>query len=291
MKESDIAALRCVRCAGPLEFESLRGLDEGFLRCACGAAYPVAEGVPVMWRSFAEYVRARPSLGGRLMLGARTRAMKEFVKESMRGPPAPEDRALAELRWAGIYRASGRTAFYREAARALRRTRGSVVEYGCSVGRISGGVRGREVFGIDRSFYAVREASKKGGSYAVADALEHPFGGRKFGAAACFNMLEAVDWRALLDIMAGQSDSLVISSPYDYPPGREGADPQKLRRRLRSMGFAAPGGETRVPWTLRLGGRARLAYEVDIVEAERRGWDWQDSNLRPLVPETRIIPS
>ena len=271
MKETDAAELRCVRCAGALELESLRGLEEGFLKCGCGAKYPVAEGVPIMWRSFEEYIRARPSLGGRLMLGARTGAMKKFVKDSMRGPPVREDRALAEMRWTGIYLASGRTAFYREAARALRRTRGSIAEYGCSVGRISGGVENREVFGIDRSFYAVREAAKGEGSYAVADALEHPFGKRRFGAAACFNMLESVDWRALIDTMAGQSDSLVISSPYDYAPGSEKADPGKLRAYLRAKGFSVPGGAPpRIPWTLRLGPRARLSYEVDMAEAERR---------------------
>jgi len=270
VKESDISVLRCVRCAGALELESLRGLEEGFLKCGCGAKYPVAEGVPIMWRSFEEYIRTRPSLGGRLMLGARTGAMKKFVKESMRGPPVREDRARAEMRWTGIYLASGRTAFYREAARALRRTRGSIAEYGCSVGRISGGVENREVFGIDRSFYAVREAAKGEGSYAVADALEHPFGKRRFGAAACFNMLESVDWRALIDAMAGQSDSLIISSPYDYAPGSEKAGPESLRAYLRDRGFRVRGGESRIPWTLRLGPRARLSYEVDMAEAERR---------------------
>ena len=271
MKESDARLLRCVRCAGRLELEALSGLvDEGFLSCGCGAKYPVAEGVPVMWRSFKEYVCARPSLGGRLMLGARTPAMKEFVKESMRGPPVAQDRAPAELRWARIYLASGRTAFYREAARALRRTRGSIAEYGCSVGRVSGGVRGREVFGIDRSFYAVREAAKGEGTYAVADALEHPFGKRRFGAAACFNMLESVDWRALIDTMAGQSDSLVISSPYDYAPGSEKAGPESLRAYLRARGFSVRAGPSRIPWTLRLGPRARLSYEVDMAEAQRR---------------------
>ena len=30
------------------------------------------------------------------------------------------------------------------------------------------------------------------------------------------------------------------------------------------------GGESRIPWTLRLGPRARLCYEVDMAEAERR---------------------
>ena len=277
MKESHARHLRCVRCSGPLGLEALRGsVEEGFLSCeACALRYPVVRGVPVMWRSFSEYIRARPSLGGQLMLGARAPAVKQFVKEALRGPPVSADRAAAERRWAGIYKASGRSAFYREAARALAGLPGDVVEYGCSVGAAAGRLEGRGVFGTDRSFYAVLEASRaRSGVYAVADSLEHPFGSRKFGAAACFNMLESAGPRALLPAMAGQSDALVISSPYDYAPGRERTDPERLRASLRAMGFAVSRATRRplsIPWTLRLGPRAQLRYRVDMVIAEKNG--------------------
>lgn len=288
VREADARHLRCVLCSGPLELEVLHGsIHEGFLSCGpCGRAYPVAEGVPVMWRSFAEYIRARPSLGGRLMLGARTPAMKKFVKESLRGPPAPPDRAPAEARWARIYSASRRGALYREAARALAGLPGDVVEYGCSVGAVSGRLEGRAAFGTDRSFHAVLEASKKSGVYAVADSLEHPFGKRRFGVAACFNMLESAGPRALLPAMAGQAGALVISSPYDYAPGTERCDPQSLRAALRAMGFSVPaayGEPRRIPWTLRLGPRARLCYEADLVVAERMGL----AGFEPAAPSTR----
>lgn len=288
MEESCARRLRCVRCSGPLHLDALRGcVDEGFLSCeACSCAYPVAEGVPVMWRSFGEYIRARPSLGGRLMLGARAPAMKKFVKEAMRGPPVSADRAAAELRWAGIYKASSRSAFYREAARALAGMPGDVVEYGCSVGGVAGRLKGRDVYGTDRSFYAVLEASRAGGTYAVADSLEHPFGAKKFGVAACFNMLESADPCALLRAMSGQSDALILSSPYDYAPGRERTDPERLRASLRAMGFAVSRGTERplrIPWTLRLGPRAQLRYRVDIVAAERMGL----AGFEPAAPSTR----
>ena len=288
MREQDARHLRCVLCSGPLELDVLHGrVHEGFLSCGpCGRAYPVAEGVPVMWRSFAEYIRARPSLGGRLMLGARSPAMKKFVKESLRGPPSPPDRAVSEARWARVYMASGGGELYREAARALAGLPGDVVEYGCSIGAVSGRLEGRAVFGTDRSFYAVLEASRKNGVYAVADSLEHPFGQRRFGTAACFNMLESAGPRALLPAMAGHADAIVISSPYDYAPGAERCDPQSLRASLRAMGFEVSGATReprRIPWTLRLGPRARLCYEADLVVAERMGL----AGFEPAAPSTR----
>ena len=289
MEESDARFLRCVRCSGPLDLDVLYGhVEEGFLSCgACSCTYPVAEGVPIMWRSFSEYIRARPSLGGRLLLGARSPAMKKFVKEALRGPPVPADRAKAERRWAEIYRASRRAPFYREAARILSGLRGDIVEYGCSIGIISERLSGRRIFGTDRSFYAVREASRAHYAVcAVADSLEHPFGPRKFRIAACFNMIESVAPRALLSAMASQSDVLVLSSPYDYAPGAEQTDPERLRACLRAMGFAvSPDTEkpSNIPWTLRLGQRAQLRYRVDAIVAEKVGL----AGVEPATPSTR----
>lgn len=289
MEEYCARFLRCVRCSGNLKLDALRGcVLEGFLSCdACGRTYPIVEGVPVMWRSFSEYIRARPSLGGQLMLGARAPAMKKFVKEALRGPPVLTDRARAERRWAGIYGASRGAAFYREAARILSGLRGDIVEYGCSIGAVTERLQGKRVFGTDRSFYAVREASRASGAVrAVADSLEHPFGRKKFGVAACFNMIESVGPRALLRAMAGQSDVLVLSSPYDYAPGSERTDPERLRASLRAMGFSvsrATREPSNIPWTLRLGPRAQLRYKVDVIVAEKVGL----AGFEPAAPSTR----
>ena len=252
----------------------------------CSCTYPVVEGVPIMWRSFSEYIRARPSLGGRLMLSAHSPTMKKFVKETLRGPPVPTDRAKAERRWANIYRASRRAAFYREAARILSGLRGDIVEYGCSIGIISERLPGRRIFGTDRSFYAVREASRAYTVCAVADSLEHPFGPKKFRVAACFNMIESVAPRALLSAMASQSDVLVLSSPYDYAPGTEQTDPERLRASLRAMGFSVSADTKKpsnIPWTLHLGQRAQLHYRVDVIVAEKVGL----AGVEPATPSTR----
>lgn len=292
MHELSSDFLRCVRCGGRLELEALvSGAEviEGFLHCRqCSHLYPILSTVPVMWESTASYFAGRAKLGGELYLKSVHGRMQSYIKSCLSGlAPAVEDLSMQEKRWADIYRGSTRSKFYGAVRRELDRLQyENCLEHGSSIGTVlESAARSAEIsFGVDRSFYAVREAKRlrrRGLDFFVADSLKHPFGERKFDLVLALNMLDIVEPTQLLSVAARQAgDLLLVSDPYDFERAgrtvKRAVDAERLRSIVRGLGFSLICGTERpcyIPWTLTINARTRLHYRVDMVVAERKGHD------------------
>jgi SAM-dependent methyltransferase len=262
-------------------------IDEGFLRCSkCGLDFPVIFKIPILWDDFASYLSNRPSLGGELLLGAKTKKMKTFVRNALRQiRKNPSDIAAIEKRWAKIYTANKKSEFYSKIKKILDRVKTDLtLEHGCSIGHMTGHIAERSnfAFGTDKSFYAIMEAKKIKQSnldFFVADSLEQPFGKTKFGLILALNLFELIEPKPLLRLLAGQVDgdgALVLSDPYDFERGqksvKEPMSPISLRSELRRNGFVVS-RDTKKPshvqWNLRLNDRASLNYLVDVIVANK----------------------
>ena len=281
--------VRCVNCLSRLEAEVLvrgRDFEEGFLACQrCRARYPVISGVLLLVSSLPGYFSARASLGGELMLMARTGKMRSFVRQALaKVVHGPDDTAGLEKKWVGIYKGSPNRGFYSRIAKVLETLSPSdmVLEHGCSIGRVARMASGRagRVFGIDKSFYAIAEARRgqpENSDFVVADSLERPFGRQKFDMVIALNLLDIVEPASLLKVTSSQSRrTLVLSDPYDYDRGKKSVrrkmGPVEVRSAIAKHGFRTMDGTARplrIPWTLKANPRLELRYQVDLVVARK----------------------
>ncbi len=291
MHEFSLDYLFCVRCHAGLELQTLvdRGqIHEGFLRCTkCGLEFPIICSIPILWDDFASYLSNRPSLGGELFLSAKTDKMKSFIKKTLGAIRKNQnDIAAIERRWSGIYKANKNSGFYSKIRKILDRTKSNLaVEHGCSIGHMTQCLADNNIFafGIDKSFYAISEAKKakqKNLDFFVADSLGQPFGKTKFDVVLALNLIEIIEPRPLLKLLAGQVNSngvIVFSDPYDYEnrqrPVKEPIHAVSLRKELVKCGFTIS-NETRkpsfIPWNLELNDRASLKYLADLVFATKQ---------------------
>lgn len=286
MREFGIKHIRCTRCRGRLEVESLHEtleIDEGFLTCGkCGMMFPIIGKIAIL-RDFVNYVSNRPHLGGDLLLAAKSPKMRSFVKGAMaKVGKNPNDLSIIEKRWAQIYEKNKGSKFYSTMKNHLDSLPvfDTAVEHGCSVG-----IMGRHlaenashVFGIDKSYHALSIAKKaphENLDFFVADSLEHPFGNAKFDLALGLNMFELVEPRLLLKVLADQvrkGGFVAISDPYDFERGaksvKEPLRDDSTRRAIEQLGFRVTSKTKKpsyIPWHLRLYERASLNYKVDLI--------------------------
>jgi 2-polyprenyl-3-methyl-5-hydroxy-6-metoxy-1,4-benzoquinol methylase len=139
----------------------------------------------------------------------------------------------------------------------------------------------RMVFGVDRSFSALRIAKKlpkNNLDYIVADFLSPIFGKFQFDLVLALNVLELVEPAEFLKHVSKQIDKgyFVISDPYDFDRGsnsvKKPLDEKLLRMNLQNLDFnITPETKTpsRMPWNLKLNSRATLNYDVDLVIAKK----------------------
>ena len=290
MKISSISYLRCVRCAKKLELEALvekKEIDEGFLNCnTCKIKYPIIMQIPILWDDFSGYLSNRPSLGGQLLLDCKTGEMKSFVKKAMSTKKPSEDKSILEKKWSRIYQDSGKSKFYSHIRSEIKKlkTSGLVLEHGCSIGIISNSISnyGKIIFGIDRSFHAIKiakQSQKKNCDYFVADSQFHPFGNQKFDLILCLNMLEIVEPKNLVKIISNQitKGMIVLSDPYDFDRGKnsvsEPVGPQELRNLLETFHFiiSKPTKKpSHISWNLNINSRTQLQYKADVIIAHKK---------------------
>ncbi len=249
------------------------------------AVYPVISSVPFVLKDFASYLSVRMTLGGQLMLMAKSDKMKFFVKNTLKKiKHAPKDTSELERRWVGIYKQSIRSKFYTSVKNSMKKMPACsmVLEHGCSIGRIASesAKRNRYVFGIDKSFYGILEAKRqqrKNSDFIVSDSLNPPFGRQKFDLVIALNLLDIVEPRDLLQTISYQAEKfLILSDPYDFERGENSVklrtSPEELRSHVRDIGFKLIQGTSRpnyIPWRLNVNSRLSLNYKVDLIVAQK----------------------
>ena len=287
MLESSLEFLRCARCGLKLEVEIFRfnrEIEEGILECKkCKLVFPIIEKIPVLWDDFPKYLSSHKVLSGKFYQLANSHKMKEFLKNSLSKIMwgKDDDRTTLEERWSEIYQNSKRSRFYTLIKRNLDSISNSklVLEYGCSIGVTTSHLADSHemVFGIDRSFSALRRAKKSFRSnleYIVADSLSPIFGKLQFDLILALNVLELIEPLELLKHVSKQiSDGyFIVSDPYDFDRGknsiRKPFDESTLRANMENLGFkisTRTKNPSYIPWSLKINPRATLNYKVDLL--------------------------
>ena len=289
MKEFSLDYLRCINCGSELELEVFKKyveIEEGILECKkCKSFYPIIEKIPILWDDFANYLSNRRMLGGKLVNSVSSK-MRKFLKNSLsKNIKNIEDRTKLEERWTIIYQNSMRSRFYSRVKNELGKLPNSklVLEYGCSIGIISSFLANssQTVFGVDRSFNAIRIAkkeSKENLDYFVADLHSPIFGKTKFDLIVALNLLELVEPADFLKQISGQIQKgyLIITDPYDNDRGKNSVkrpvDEATLRKNLKNLKFRITPSTNRpsnISWNLKLNPRATINYKVDLVVAKK----------------------
>ena len=277
-------------CSGKLDIEILNEtteIFEGFLICReCKQKFPIIDRIPIMMKSFVNYIQSRISLGGNLFLLSKTKKMKNFVKISLSKIKKPSnDLSIIEKRWQHIYQINKNSKFYIEIIQKLSKLQPSkfVLEHGSSIGIVSKSLANRHenVFGIDTSFYALSTAkdnSQENTDFFVSDSLFHPFGRKKFDIVIAMNILELVEPVELLNVMFKQLKNgyIVICDPYDYERGQQSVRKplyeNDIRKEIQQHGMSLI-YNTKIPssfgWNLKINPRTSLNYKVDLVIAKK----------------------
>jgi 2-polyprenyl-3-methyl-5-hydroxy-6-metoxy-1,4-benzoquinol methylase len=137
--------------------------------------------------------------------------------------------------------------------------------------------KNQQVFGIDKSFYALLEAKKrkiKNCDFILADSLHAPFR-NSFDMVVALNVLELIEPVELLNVISKQTSKFIIlSDPYDYERGKKSVkvklDAESLRITLNKMGFKFLQNTNKpsfIPWKLHVNPRLELNYKVDLILA------------------------
>jgi len=290
MLESSLKFLKCVNCGSKLEldlFKQDKEIIEGILECPkCNGQYPIIEKIPILWNDFSLYLSSRKKLGGKLYQLIENSKLKKFCKSSLlNSSQTHEDRTALEERWSLIYQNSKSSKFYSEIQKNLTSLQKSnlVLEYGCSIGIMTSFLAesNKMVFGVDRSFSALRIAKKlpkNNLDYVVADFLSPIFGKSQFDLVLALNVLELVEPTEFLKHVSKQicKGYFVISDPYDFDRGmnsvKKPLNEKLLRMNLQNLDFKIT-PETKTPshmsWILKLNPRATLNYDVDLVIAKK----------------------
>ncbi len=286
MLESSITFLRCVRCGSKLELDIFRldkEIEEGILECKkCTLVFPVIEKIPFLWDDFSKYLSFRKILGGKLYQLSNTEKMRKFLKSSLsKTIRCNDDRTALEERWSKIYQNSKRSKFYSLIKKNLNSIEKSklVLEYGCSIGIMTSSLADchNMVFGIDRSFSALRYAkksSKNNLEYIVADSMSPIFGKLQFDLVLALNVLELMEPVEIIKQVSKQISTgyFVISDPYDFDRGTKSVkkfvDEFTLRTNLENLGFKISSKTKKpsfLPWNLKINPRATLNYKSDLI--------------------------
>ena len=286
LNKTSVKFLRCVKCSGKINIEILNEsseIIEGFLICIdCKEKFPIINGIPIIMKSFTNYLKLRPSLGGNLLLLSNSQKMKNFVKMTLsKLRKSSNDLAIIEKRWEVIYRENKNSQFYSKMTQKFSMLPRSkfVLEHGASIGIISKSFAKKHdnVFGIDSSFYAITTAkqnSQENIDFFVCDSLFHPFGKKKFDIVLALNLLELVEPVELLNIMFKQVNHgyIIISDPYDYDRGKNSVRTplyeNDIRKKFHNLGMSIM-YNTKNPnsfsWNLKINKRTTLNYKVDLV--------------------------
>ncbi len=284
MLETTVNFLSCLQCNSKLDVDVSSKDDEiveGFLVCKnCSQKFPIIDKIPIIWNDFTKFLFKRRQLGEELYLLSKSEAMKQFVKSSMKSTSS--ERSQIEKHWTEIYQNSTNSKFYQTLKKFLSTIDSKIsLEYGCSIGTVSSflGKQSQNVFGIDRSFYAIQIAKRKKSpnvDYVVSDALFPIFGRQKFDLIVGLNILELINPPDLILHVAKQIESghFVLTDPYDFERGTNSVetrfDSDSLREFLLESGFQINKKTKQpafIPWNLEINKRTTLNYQVDLIDA------------------------
>lgn len=289
MLDATTKYLRCVDCNSELTIEPIFYTDEteeGFLNCtSCNSRYPIISKVPLLLKDLPSYFSIRMSLGGQLLLMAKSEQLRNYVKDVLKKVKHTwDDTADLDKRWVGIYRQSTRSKFYSQIRRSIQKLPvcDLVLEHGCSVGYVANHAsrRHKTVIGIDKSFYGILEAKKhhtKNSDFIVADSLHPPFGNTKFNLVLALNLLDIIEPNELLSVVLRQADRfLLLSDPYDFERGKGSVNqritPEELRQKVLDAGFRLIQRTAKpayIPWKLNVNPRLDLNYKVDMIVGKK----------------------
>jgi len=286
MLESSLEFLRCVRCGSKLELDTFKldkEIEEGILECKkCDLVFPIIEKIPILWDDFSKYISPRKVLGETLYQLVSTEKLRTFLKSSLsKINQISDDRTALEERWSIIYQNSKSSKFYSMIKNNLNSMAKShlVLEYGCSIGIMTSSLADYHnmVFGVDRSFSALRYAKKSYKNnldYIVSDSLSPMFGKLQFDLILALNVLELIEPIELLKQVSKQISTgyFIITDPYDFDRGvnsvKTPLDESTLRTNLENFGFkilSKTKNPSFIPWNLKLNPRATLNYKVDLI--------------------------
>ena len=291
MNRNNSQFIFCVKCKGKLSLEILDEresvIKEGFFSCSkCNSKYPIISKIPILVEDLTQFFTNRPFLGKWLIKSSLTNTMKKFIKKNIPIIPKSEfDLSANEAFWTEIYRNNKRSIFYKNIKSQLSKLppKNFVVEYGSSIGTISNtlALKHKQIFGIDKSFFALVEANKKSPkncTYILSDVIKHPFGKKKFDLIVALNLFDIVEPSLLIKTISKQiSNGLIfLSDPYDYNRGKNSVkkplDENQIRETLRQNGFEITKNTkkpTRINWNIKFNERISINYKVDIIIARK----------------------
>ena len=291
MNRNNSQFIFCVKCKGKLSLEILDEresvIKEGFFSCSkCNSKYPIISKIPILVEDLTQFFTNRPFLGKWLIKSSLTNTMKKFIKKNIPIIPKSEfDLSANEAFWTEIYRNNKRSIFYKNIKSQLSKLppKNFVVEYGSSIGTISNtlALKHKQIFGIDKSFFALVEANKKSPkncTYILSDVIKHPFGKKKFDLVVALNLFDIVEPSLLIKTISKQiSNGLIfLSDPYDYNRGKNSVkkplDENQIRETLRQNGFEITKNTkkpTRINWNIKFNERISINYKVDIIIARK----------------------
>ena len=291
MNRNNSQFIFCVKCKGKLSLEILDEresvIKEGFFSCSkCHLKYPIISKIPILVEDLTQFFTNRPFLGKWLIKSSLTNTMKKFIKKKISIISKSEfDLSANEAFWTEIYRNNKRSIFYKNIKSQLSKLppKNFVVEYGSSIGTISNtlALKHKQIFGIDKSFFALVEANKKSPkncTYILSDVIKHPFGKKKFDLIVALNLFDIVEPSLLIKTISKQiSNGLIfLSDPYDYNRGKNSVkkplDENQIRETLRQNGFEITKNTkkpTKINWNIKFNERISINYKVDIIIARK----------------------
>ena len=291
MNRNNSQFIFCVKCKGKLTLEILDEresvIKEGFFSCSkCNSKYPIISKIPILVEDLTQFFTNRPFLGKWLIKSSLTNTMKKFIKKNIPIIPKSEfDLSANEAFWTEIYRNNKRSVFYKNIKSQLSKLppKNFVVEYGSSIGTISNtlALKHKQIFGIDKSFFALVEANKKSPkncTYILSDVIKHPFGKKKFDLIVALNLFDIVEPSLLIKTISKQiSNGLIfLSDPYDYNRGKNSVkkplDENQIRLTLNQNGFEITKNTkkpTKINWNIKFNERISINYKVDIIIARK----------------------
>ena len=291
MNRNNSQFIFCVKCKGKLSLEILDEresvIKEGFFSCSkCHLKYPIISKIPILIEDLTQFFTNRPFLGKWLIKSSLTNTMKKFIKKNIPIISKSEfDLSANEAFWTEIYRNNKSSIFYKNIKFQLSKLppKNFVIEYGSSIGTISNmlALKHKQVFGIDKSFFALVEASKKSPkncTYILSDVIKHPFGNKKFDLVVALNLFDIVEPSLLIKTISKQiSNGLIfLSDPYDYNRGKNSVkkplDENQIRATLCQNGFEITKNTkkpTKITWNIKFNERISINYKVDIIIARK----------------------
>lgn len=311
MKEHVIEHLVCVtdNCNKQLTLECAicegNNCIEGFLHCnACGASYPIINGVPIIVDDFVAYISQRTIVLGRWLRECKSAPIIHFLHtksrevrntsqnryeeggawfkpyQYMHSPATTIDKHFSKIV------SNSFSDFYRYVSDVIAErfsNCNTCLDLGCATGVVSHELAKQceMVFGVDQSYSFINEARKE-----KADNMEFlvvnsrlPSRENKFDLVVMLNILDLVNPEKLLSYirtLLKQDGTLLMTDPYDFRD--EKGDPKdfydgkSIREFLAGNGFAIDSttrNESYIPWVLRINSRGYLFYFADLIIAKR----------------------